>query len=200
MALIHRATVTPTKLEMLAAWLPSRAWFPGGEIQQFGAYRFDDPAGEVGVETFLLGTATGQVLHVPLTYRAAPLTGAEAHLVSTTEHSILGPRWVYDGCADPVWAHTLAAAALTGGTNAIEEFADGRRRTPSATARGSGSPGTQVPEIATVSYTDGGTATVHAGPVDLTVARHADIPVTAPYTLTVTWPDATATLAGATPR
>jgi Maltokinase N-terminal cap domain len=203
MALIHRATLTPTKRELLAAWLLGRPWFPGGEFEQLGAYRFDDPAGEVGVETFLIRTAAGPVLHVPLTYRAAPLAGAEAHLVGTTEHSVLGSRWVYDGCADPVWAHTAAAAMLTGGTNAAEEYPAGSGlppRTPTAGARGSGSPGTAVPPIGTVSYVDGALATVAAGPLDLTLAHVVGTDITAPYTLSVTWPDRTAALAGATPR
>jgi len=34
---------------------------------------------------------------VPLTYRGAPLDGAEDALVGTTEHGVLGRRWVYDG-------------------------------------------------------------------------------------------------------
>ena len=49
MAVIHRATLTPGKLELLAGWLPARPWCPGVEdLRQLGAYRFDDPAGEVG--------------------------------------------------------------------------------------------------------------------------------------------------------
>jgi hypothetical protein len=203
MALIHKAILTPTKRELLAAWLPDRPWYPGGEFEQLGAYRFDDPAGEVGVEAFLLRTAAGPVLHVPLTYRAAPLAGAEAHLVGSTEHSVLGSRWVYDGCADPVWARTVAAAMLTGGSNTAEEFPDGSGlppRTPTASAQGSGSPGTPVPPIDTVSYVDGALAAIAAGPLDLTLAHVVGTDLAAPYTLRVTWPDATATLAGATPR
>jgi hypothetical protein len=41
------------------------------------AYRFDDPAGEVGIETLLVRRGAGPVLQVPLTYRGAPLAGAE---------------------------------------------------------------------------------------------------------------------------
>ena len=47
----------------------------------------------------------GSVLHVPVTYRAAPVAGADEHLIGTMEHSVLGRRWAYDGCADPVFAH-----------------------------------------------------------------------------------------------
>src|SRR5690349_10364756 len=115
MAVIHHATITPTKLELLAGWLPGRPWFPGGELRQVDAYRFDDPAGEVGVETLLVA-ADGAVVQAPLTYRGAPLEAAEQHLLGTMEHSVLGTRWIYDGCGDPVWAAALATTVLTGGT------------------------------------------------------------------------------------
>jgi hypothetical protein len=40
---------------------------------------------------------------------------------------VLGPRWVYDACADPVYAAVLAGAIL-GGTRQAEELVevDGR--------------------------------------------------------------------------
>jgi len=181
MALLHDATLNPEKLELLHAWLPGRSWYPGGpvdDVRKLGTYRFDDPAGEVGVETFLLH-ATGEdgdvVLQVPMTYRGAPLPGAEADLIGTTEHSVLGPRWVYDGCADPVWAAVCAAAVLTGGTQ-VEELVDvdGRLepRTPSATVQGSGTPGTPVPGVGAISWRDeGATTVVTAGAFELVVAR-----------------------------
>jgi hypothetical protein len=46
---------------------------------------------------------------VPLTYRGAPLAGAGHALVGTMEHGVLGPRWAYDGCHDPVMAAQLTA-------------------------------------------------------------------------------------------
>ncbi|MBJ6637362.1 1,4-alpha-glucan branching protein [Streptomyces sp. DHE7-1] len=108
MAVIHRTTLTPTKLELLAAWLPTRPWYRGGpvpELEKSGGFRLDDPAGEVGIE-FMVTTETSgpePVAHlVPLTYRGAPLTGAEHALIGTSEHGVLGKRWVYDGCHDPV--------------------------------------------------------------------------------------------------
>ena len=55
MALLHHATLTPTKRDLLTAWLPSRSWWPGGEFEHLGAYRLDDPEGEVGMEGFVLG-------------------------------------------------------------------------------------------------------------------------------------------------
>ncbi|MFE9194032.1 hypothetical protein ACFYL6_30945 [Micromonospora sp. NPDC007208] len=139
MALLHKATLRPTKLDLLATWLPERQWFAGPagvEVVSRGAYRFDDPAGEVGIETMLVAAADGPVHHVPLTYRAAPLDGAESWLVGTTEHSVLGRRWVYDGCVDPVYAAALAHAILTGSGQAEQYFeVDGRRevREPTVT-------------------------------------------------------------------
>ena len=109
MAILYQATLNPSKLNLLNAWLPSRPWSSGvTDTQSVGAYRFDDPAGEVGMEAFLLKAGDGSVLHVPLTYRGAPLAGAEEFLIATTEHSVLGRRWVYDGCGDPLWATALA--------------------------------------------------------------------------------------------
>ena len=120
MGFVHfRATLEPSKQDLVEAWLPSRSWAPGvTSVEKVAEYRFDDPAGEVGVETILWRTADGTVLQVPYTYRSAPLEGADSYLVGTSEHSVLGTRWVYDGCADPVWASAVATAILTGGTQA----------------------------------------------------------------------------------
>ncbi|MET8090456.1 hypothetical protein [Micromonospora sp. NPDC005220] len=156
MALLHKATLRPTKLDLLATWLPDRQWFSGPtgvEVVSRGAYRFDDPAGEVGIETMLVGAADGPVHHVPLTYRAAPLDGADAWLVGTTEHSVLGRRWVYDGCADPVYAAALAHAILTGSGQAEQYFeVDGRRevREPTVTVVVDGAVDADVPAVGNV--------------------------------------------------
>ncbi|MFJ8631272.1 1,4-alpha-glucan branching protein [Streptomyces sp. NPDC093568] len=108
MAIIHRTTLEPTKLELLTAWLPSRPWYAGaGEplLAKAGGFRLDDPEGEVGIEFMVTTDAAGPEpvsYLVPLTYRGAPLDGAEHALVGTAEHGVLGRRWVYDGCHDPV--------------------------------------------------------------------------------------------------
>ena len=99
MAIIHRADLSPTKTEILGDLLASRSWGEPGEPVVLGAYRFDDPAGEVGVECHLV-RVEGTVYHLPLTYRPAPLEGAEEHLLVTMRHSVLGERFVYDGLAD----------------------------------------------------------------------------------------------------
>jgi hypothetical protein len=206
MALIHEATLTPDKPELLAGWVPTRPWSGGAaELEKVGAYRFDDPAGEVGVESFLLRTGDGTLLHVPLTYRGAPLAGAEEHLVGVLEHSVLGTRWAYDGYADPVYAATLAATVLTGGSQAelvMAPAAGGATLPPSVTVLGSGSPGTPVPHVAAVTCADDGpTTVVHAGGVELVVVRVVGEDVTAEHTLTGRWPGGgPAVLAGVRPR
>ncbi|GHE38455.1 maltokinase N-terminal cap-like domain-containing protein [Streptomyces capitiformicae] len=108
MALIHQTTMKPTKLELLTAWLPTRPWYRGtGEpdLTKAGGFRLDDPAGEVGIE-FMVTTDTSAPtpVHylVPLTYRGAPLPDADHALIGTSEHGVLGKRWIYDGTHDPV--------------------------------------------------------------------------------------------------
>ncbi|MGC1213223.1 MAG: hypothetical protein WA890_18385 [Micromonospora sp.] len=137
MALLHRAELRPSKLDLLAGWLPSRPWFAGttgAEVTRVATFRFDDPAGEVGIETLLVRAGDGPLLQVPLTYRGAPLAGADRWLVGTTEHSVLGPRWVYDGTGDPVYQAALAAAVLDGAGQAEEYFeTEGRRELRPAT-------------------------------------------------------------------
>ena len=115
MALIHRATLRPGKAELLANWLAAQPWGPGdaADLERVGAYRFEDPAGRVGLETHLVRVA-GEVWQVALTYRDAPLPDAEAAEVGRMHHSVLGERWVYDGCADLAYVRMLAATALTG--------------------------------------------------------------------------------------
>jgi hypothetical protein len=202
MALVHRATLTPSKQDLVAAWLPSRGWAGGLEIaSKVAEYRFDDPAGEVGVETIVFLTDRGTTVQVPLTYRAAPLAGADAFLVGTTEHSVLGTRWVYDGCIDPVWASTLATVILTGGTQVQMYLEEGGKRLdipPRMTVQGSGSPEAQVPRIDAVDevHDDGPTTVVRGGGLELVVARVVGAPIEADETLTAEIGHASAVLAG----
>jgi hypothetical protein len=108
MAVIHHTTLKPTKTELLTGWLPGRPWYRGGPapvLENSGGFRLDDPEGEVGIE-FIVATDTASPARTaylaPLTYRGAPLEGADHALVGTMEHGVLGTRWVYDGCHDPV--------------------------------------------------------------------------------------------------
>ena len=116
MAVIHHTTLVPSKLELLASWLPSQPWYAatGAELDlaKAGGFRLDDPDGAVGIEFMIVTDQSGRqtaTYHVPLAYRGAPLAGAADALVGETEHGVLGRRWVYDGERDPVLMAQLAA-------------------------------------------------------------------------------------------
>ncbi|GGU42600.1 maltokinase N-terminal cap-like domain-containing protein [Nocardioides albus] len=142
MSIVHKATLTPSKSEIFGAWLAVQPWCEGELTRTIGSYRFDDPAGRVGIECVLLEVGDA-VVHLPVSYREAPLEGADAFLMATTDHSALGTRYVYDACADPVAVRTLLAAALTGATQEpMDVYDQGRlveRRDAVVTAVGSGS-------------------------------------------------------------
>jgi len=119
MAIIHEATMAPAKLELLASWLRGRSWYLGGGVvpllTKAGGFRLDDPEGKVGLEFMAVTDAGGDepvTYHVPLSYRGAPLTGAEGALIGTAEHGVLGKRWIYDGTRDPVLVGQLFALYL----------------------------------------------------------------------------------------
>lgn len=120
MALYHKATITPTKAELLAQWVPTQPWCPDATapVEVIGAYRFDDPEGQVGIETHMV-TNGDTLLQVPLTYRSAPLEGAEDFFVMEINHTELGTRWVYDGLGDARFLVMLAGAAMTGQGEAL---------------------------------------------------------------------------------
>lgn len=124
MAIIHRADITPSKRDLLHAWLGKQSWSGTGETELLGAYRFDDPAGEVGVEAMIVRRGD-VVLHVPVTYRAAPLPGAERHLLGTVQHSVLGERWVHDAVADPVALGCFVRALRSEQQQAVMEVFEG---------------------------------------------------------------------------
>jgi hypothetical protein len=120
MGLFHVATITPSKEDLIANWAPSQPWgpAPGSTMEFVGAFRFDDPEGCVGMETFV-AIADGELFQIPLTYRDAPLEGADDALISTMDHSALGKRWVYDGLGDPRFVVMMAAVAMTGQGEAL---------------------------------------------------------------------------------
>lgn len=101
------ATLTPHFREFLPDWMARQPWYRGSgrpSLHMVGAFRFEDPVGEVGIETHLL-TDGAAIYQVPMTYRGAALAGSE--LIATAEHSVLGTRWIYDGPSDPVWVGQL---------------------------------------------------------------------------------------------
>lgn len=115
MAVIHRTTLVPSKLDLLTAWLPRQGWYSGEpgapSLARVGGFRLDDPAGEVGIEFMVVrDDAAPEVTAylVPMTYRASPLAGGDAALIGTAEHGVLGARWIYDGTRDSVLLEQLA--------------------------------------------------------------------------------------------
>ncbi|MDV6275797.1 hypothetical protein R3Q06_20075 [Rhodococcus erythropolis] len=197
MAIIHRAQLNPSKNDLLREWVPKQPWLGSVDcstLERVDAYRFDDPDGEVGIETHLLRSADGRILQVPLTYRGAQLAGADAALIATMDHSVLGERWVYDACCDPVYVTALAAAILTGGTGVELVFADSGEHIPvTAHVTGSGTAGAAVPVVESVTCSTVGTDTIiSAGGLELTVSRVIDTDrVSGSETFTGTWPEQT---------
>lgn len=114
MGKIHAgATLTPHFRDFLPVWLACQPWYAGtGQIRPAGFFRFEDPAGEVGVETHLVQDGA-QVYQLPMTYRPAPLEGGA--LITTAEHSVLGTRWIYDAETDPVWRDAVLDLVATNG-------------------------------------------------------------------------------------
>ncbi|MDW6066097.1 1,4-alpha-glucan branching protein [Streptomyces sp. FXJ1.4098] len=117
MASIHHTTMTPTKLELLSEWLPKQSWYVGNaetpELVKAGGFRLDDPEGAVGIEFMVVVDRAAQepvAYLVPMGYRGAALEGAPSEaLIGTSEHGVLGTRWIYDGVHDPVVMAQLRA-------------------------------------------------------------------------------------------
>ena len=132
MAELHKdATITPTKLELIEAWMGRQRWYAGKgtspSMRRLASWRLGDPAGEVGVEVLIVADVSQSapvVYQVPLTYRSAPVPELEPALVGVMEHSVLGTRWVYDAPHDPVYAAQLL------------ELVQGRVRAESSSASG----------------------------------------------------------------
>lgn len=194
MGLIYAAELRPSKMELLAGWLPKQAWFSDGvdDLVRLGSFRFDDPEGEVGMETILVG-AGKSAYQVPLSYRGAPLLGADVFLIGTMEHSVLGRRWVYDATGDPVYARELAAALVTGKPQAVEiierhgrsEVLPHAAELSSSGMYDAGLPDLRFPAPAAAA----GSTHIAAGVLDLVVLRVLDLTGAAHSgpALTVTW-------------
>lgn len=194
MALLHEAELRPTKLELLASWLPGQDWRqgdPSADLVRVAACRFDDPAGAVGIETMLVRTSDEAVHQVPLTYRDAPMDGGDRWLIGTTDHSVLGKRWVYDGCGDPVYVAALASVILAGASQAEEFFeVDGQlqRREANMTVTGSGQDA-DAPAIGSVRrIVDGDPTRIVTDSLELAIIRRLNGRTElAGATLTGTW-------------
>lgn len=179
MSVIHRTTMSPTKLELLTDWLPSQPWYIGGEgepeLSKAGGFRLDDPADEVGIEFMAITDEAGDrpvSYHLPLTYRGAPLEGADPALLGTAEHGVLGRRWVYDGTHDPVLVTQLLALLQGRATPQAQNVTDTADPTVVAHFAGGSVFASAEPKV----VTDGGRATnvvvaTGSGSATLTVSR-----------------------------
>ncbi|MGW3411820.1 maltokinase N-terminal cap-like domain-containing protein [Streptomyces sp. NPDC000888] len=144
MASIHRTTMTPTKLELLTGWLPKQSWYAGDtatpELVKAGGFRLDDPAGAVGIEFMVVVDTSGQepvAYLAPMSYRDAALDGAPGEaLIGTSEHGVLGTRWIYDGVHDPVVMAQLAA--LLRGEAIPQQQSESDTPDPTVTVHGTG--------------------------------------------------------------
>jgi hypothetical protein len=194
MAIYHRATLTPTKLEAVAGWIPSQAWGSAGDadVEIIGAYRFDDPNGQVGMEVHLAGDGV-DIFHVPFTYRDAPLDGAESALVCEMEHSALGTRWVYDGLRDPLFVTMLAAVTMTGQGQAVGMVdIDGRMVVVPTNVRLEGG-GWSLERVPVDGFTSDDVSAAspvfHNDRFELVVHRRPVVAPRSPICLTATWPE-----------
>jgi hypothetical protein len=74
-ATIHPGTtLIPHFSEFLPAWLARQPWYAGCSTPfptPVGYFRFEDPVGEVGIETHLVSDGRA-VYQIPMTYRGAP--------------------------------------------------------------------------------------------------------------------------------
>lgn len=184
MAVIHRTTMSPGKLELLASWLPTRPWYvPTGsapDLSKAGGFRLDDPEGEVGIEFMVVTDGSGDrpvTYHVPLTYRGAPFgesdgDGRGSVLVGTSEHGVLGRRWIYDGAGDPVLVAQVLALLQGHAVPQAQSESDTPDR--SVTRYGAGGPLPSPTGPSTVTDGPDGTAIAvptATGPLTLTVTR-----------------------------
>ena len=109
----------PSILELLLPWVAQQRWYAGKgrvpALRRIGGVRFEDPAGEVGIDVNLMLDESGQTpttYQVPLTYRTARLAGADHALIATVEDRSLGTRYVYDAPHDPAFASALMRLML----------------------------------------------------------------------------------------
>ena len=133
-----QATLSPSKLELLAPWLVQQSWFEGdaADLERVAFFRFVDPDGEVGLDSMLIASG-GAIYHVPVTWRGSELEGGE--LIGTLEHSELGTRYGYDATTDPVYVSELVRVITEGDTgSAITNVETGEPLPATAEVVGSG--------------------------------------------------------------
>ncbi|MFN8171757.1 MAG: hypothetical protein U0R65_07810 [Candidatus Nanopelagicales bacterium] len=161
------------RLDLIGWWLATQDWFTeDGPVEREAAFRLDDPAGEVGIETFIVRSGAFVPRPGDLSVRAARRWAPRRQARSM----VLGHRWVYSGPSDPVYVATTSAAIANGGHEVDMFFEDGTQQPrpdwyASATGSGAGSgevvgalavarsvPAPVPPGVATLDVTWGGLA------------------------------------------
>ncbi|MEJ5927849.1 hypothetical protein WG915_04355 [Corynebacterium sp. H128] len=128
------ATLTPSKEEMLQAWMPG--------FTELGAFRLVDPAGEVGIDFVIGNDDEGRLVQLPVTYRSEALSSGQ---VGTMEHSALGTRYVTKAIHDPVAVGEIVRVILAGDTEA--ERSDGKAQAMHIQGTGQ-TPSTEITDVA----------------------------------------------------
>lgn len=195
MAILHQTTLRPTKLELLARWLPTQPWFEGdpSALRQIGSFRFDDPDGEVGIETVLLIAGDDTAYQVPLTYRGAP-PDSSVNLIGTLQHGVLGERWVCDGSLDPAYIRALVESVLFGhgeATRLLDTGGEMIMLENDTRVRGSGVDLEHVDSFSARSRVAGVTTRVETGIGVIDIVRRPGVDAIAPEgagILAGTWP------------
>lgn len=125
MSVVYNAQLSPTKDELIAEWIAKQPWFEGdaSSLKKAAGFRWDDPAGSVGMEHIIVRDGSGKHYLVPLTYRGLELDGGR--LITRMEHSVLGTRYVYEAESDPVYRHAARDAVRKGEPQSVVELHEG---------------------------------------------------------------------------
>jgi maltokinase len=133
-----QGSLSPSITAALPRWMGQQRWYAGKgrlpALRWIGGMRLPDPAGEVDIDVHLLRDESGPApttYQVPMTSRAARLTGADHALIARVDDSGPGIRYIYDAPHDPDFAAALlrlildeAPAASVGAQGSV---ADGHR-------------------------------------------------------------------------
>lgn len=131
------ATLTPSKMELLRAWMPTQRWFVGdpATLRRAAGFRLVDPDGEVGLDCMVITTGE-ESYFVPVTWRDATLDVGD--LIGTLQHSVLGLRYCYDAPTDPVFVHEASRLIREADHEADLRDARGAQLPITMTAHGTG--------------------------------------------------------------
>ena len=104
-----------------------------------------------------------------MTYRGERLEGADAALIGTSEHGVLGNRWIYDGTRDPVCVDRLFALLQGAAEPQAQSVSD--TPDPTVTRSYSWAPGLEWVEVGDGPDGTDITARTDDGPVTVRVNR-----------------------------